>query len=124
MVGCTCGCCDPVEPSEAAEPDLGDVTCYCPVEDLIDVISRKYAMQIVAVVGAAEGARFKTLEHRLPSASTSTLSHRLDELASAGLLERVSFDEIPPRVEYRLTEKGRQLQARLDPLLEWASTQG
>nr|WP_265112477.1 winged helix-turn-helix transcriptional regulator [Halosolutus halophilus] len=48
----------------------------------------------------------------------------LDELTEKGLIERRSFDEIPPRVEYSLTPRGRELETRIQPLLEWAAEEG
>jgi DNA-binding HxlR family transcriptional regulator len=74
-------------------------------------------------LGAAGPTRYGEIEERLAAASTSTLSDRLDELASADLLERRSFDEVPPHVEYSLTPRGRELEERLQPLLEWAATE-
>lgn len=118
--GCTCGCCDPVPVEDRRGPAVREVTCYCPVDEALEVIGRKYAMQILAIVGAAERARFKDVEARLPGASTSTLSKRLEELADAGLLDRRSFDEIPPRVEYTLTDEGRRLKEAIEPLRRWA----
>lgn len=94
--------------------------CYCPIEGIVDVLARKYAMQIVCVVGAHGTVRFRDIETHLPTASTSTLSARLDDLREEGLIERTQYDEIPPRVEYSLTDEGRDLQDRLEPLLRWA----
>lgn len=95
--------------------------CYCPLTGVVEVLARKYAMQLVCVVGAYGTARFGVLEAHLPTASTSTLSARLDELAEAGLVEREQYNEIPPRVEYSLSEEGEELRDRLEPVLEWAS---
>jgi DNA-binding HxlR family transcriptional regulator len=85
----------------------------------METLSAKYAMQVVCAVGAHGSARFSEVEAAVPEASTSTLSARLDELEAAGLLARRQFDEIPPRVEYRLTADGEALCERLVPLLEW-----
>jgi DNA-binding HxlR family transcriptional regulator len=99
----------------------GSFTCFCPLTGVVDLLGRKYTMQIVCVVGAHEPVRFGDIEAHLPTASTSTLSSRLEELAEAGLVTREQYDEIPPRVEYELTEDGRELCGRLEPLLEWAA---
>lgn len=120
----TCGCCAPTAQPASPEPSGEKSVCYCPIDGLIDTISKKYAMQIVSVLGAEGPARFKLLEERFPGASTSTLSNRLEELVDAGLLERESFDEVPPHVEYHLTPAGRELQSRLEPLLEWVAEAG
>lgn len=120
----TCGCCTPATveaPEPEPTPSGDDAVCYCPIDGLIDTVSKKYAMQIVSVVGAREPVRFKDLEALFEGASTSTLSNRLEELVEVDVLERTSFDEVPPHVEYRLTTAGRELQARLEPLLEWVA---
>lgn len=94
--------------------------CYCRLDGVLDLLSRKYAMQVLCVVNATDPTRFGELESLLSDASTSTLSARLDELTDAGLLKRTQYDEIPPRVEYELTDDGRELAVRLEPVLEWA----
>ncbi len=79
-------------------------------------------MQLISIIGAHESLRFAEIEDHLSSASTSTISKRLDEFEDAGLLSRTQYNEIPPRVEYSLTEDGDEVRTRLEPLLEWAST--
>jgi len=101
-----------------------DGTCYCPLTGVIDTLGRKYAMQLVSIIGAHESLRFAEIEDYLSSASTSTISKRLDEFEDAGLISRTQYDEIPPRVEYSLTEDGDEVRTRLEPLLEWASSDG
>jgi len=99
-------------------------TCYCPLDGVIDAISKKYAMQIVGLLGTAGPTRYSEIRERVAAASTSTLSNRLDALVDADLIERRSFDEVPPHVEYSLTPRGRELEERLQPLLEWATMDG
>jgi DNA-binding HxlR family transcriptional regulator len=96
-----------------------ELRCYCQLGDVVDLLSRKYAMQVLCVVNATDPTRFSRLEELLSDASSSTLSARLDELAEAGLLTRTQYDEVPPRVEYELTDDGRELAVRLEPVLEW-----
>lgn len=96
-----------------------DGTCYCPLTDVLETLSRKYATQLVSVIGAHDSLRFGEIEDRLAAASSSTISRRLDEFEEAGLVSRTQHDEIPPRVEYALTDDGREVRERLEPLLEW-----
>ncbi|MDB9234625.1 helix-turn-helix domain-containing protein [Halorubrum ezzemoulense] len=98
-----------------------DGTCYCPLTGVIDTLSRKYAMQLVSIIGAHDSLRFAEIEDHLPTASTSTISKRLDEFEEAGLVSRTQYNEIPPRVEYTLTDEGDEIRSRLEPLLEWAT---
>lgn len=113
-----CACCG----SAATDDDRAAVTCYCPLDGVIETVGRKYAMQVVALLGANGPTRYGELEARLEVTSSSTFSDCLADLASEGLVERRSFDEVPPRVEYSLTPRGRELEERLQPLLEWAAT--
>jgi DNA-binding HxlR family transcriptional regulator len=96
-----------------------DPACRCVLSELFDVLGRKYAMGIVCVTAAHGTVRFGALEAHLPGASTSTLSTRLEELGAAGVIDREQYDEIPPRVEYELTDRGGELADRLRPLAEW-----
>lgn len=98
-----------------------DGTCYCPLTGVINTLSRKYAIQLVSIIGAHDSLRFAEIEEHLSSASTSTISKRLDEFEEAGLVSRTQYNEIPPRVEYALTAEGNEVRTRLEPLLEWAT---
>lgn len=98
-----------------------DGTCYCPLTGIIETLSRKYAMQLISVIGAHESLRFAEIADHLSTASSSTISKRLSEFASDGLVTRTQYDEIPPRVEYALTDDGEEVRERLHPLLEWAT---
>lgn len=109
---------DTTTTDETAEPS-DEPTCYCPLGGVMDLLSRKYTIQVICVVGALEPVRYGEIEHAFGDVSSSTLSTRLEDLTAAGLLDREQYDEIPPRVEYRLTEDGAALAERLEPLLEW-----
>ncbi|MFD1646813.1 winged helix-turn-helix transcriptional regulator [Haloarchaeobius litoreus] len=100
--------------------DTESPRCYCPLGGVMDLLSRKYAMQLVCVVGALGPVRYGEVADAFGDVSSSTLSTRLDELVAAGYLSREQYAEIPPRVEYELTDDGRELCERLEPLLEWA----
>ncbi|PSQ18323.1 transcriptional regulator [Halobacteriales archaeon QS_8_69_26] len=86
----------------------------------MDLLSRRYAMQLVCVVGAIGPARYGDVEAAFDGVSSSTLSARLDELVEAGILAREQYAEIPPRVEYELTDTGEELRDHLSPLIRWA----
>ena len=110
--------------SNSDEDPLADARCYCRLGGTIDLLSRKYALQLICGIGILEPARYGEIEAAFGDVSSSTLSARLDELTQAGLLDREQYDEIPPRVEYRLTEDGAELRALLEPLLEWVESRG
>lgn len=115
-----CACC-----STSNTLDVGDEhVCYCPVDGVIETISKKYALQIVGILGSKGPTRYGEIADVLGVTSSSLLSTRLEELTDADLIERRSFDEVPPRVEYSLTPRGRELETRIQPLLEWAAQHG
>ena len=100
-----------------------DGTCYCPLTGVIETLSQKYAMQLISIVGAHDSLRFGEIEAHLTSASSSTISKRLSEFEEAGLVSLTQYNEIPPRVEYALTDDGHEVRERLEPLLQWAEEQ-
>src|SRR5437764_13462385 len=85
----------------------------CPVCRTAEIVCGKWTLLVIRDL--AEGrSRFCELERSLRGISPRTLSLRLRALEEAGIVERQTFPEVPPRVEYALTEKGRALV----PLIE------
>lgn len=97
-----------------------DMICLCNLEGTIDSISRKWAIFIISTLGYHGAMRFNELMDDLKGISPKTLAVLLKNLQKDGLIQREYFAEIPPRVEYRLTEDGRRLRESLIPLLKWA----
>ncbi len=92
----------------------------CPVQGVIDVISKKWALLIVAVVGSYGRLRYNGILEQVKGISPKTLADTLKDLEKSGIIKREAFNEIPPRVEYYLTEDGRKLRDAVVPLLHWA----
>ena len=110
----------PENESEGTSLDNESVSCYCPLGGVMDLLSRKYAMQLICVVGTLGPVRYGDIKDTFGDVSSSTLTTRLNELVEAGYLSREQHNEIPPRVEYDLTDTGEELCERLEPLLAWA----
>jgi len=85
----------------------------CPVCRTAEVISGKWTLLIIRDL-ADSSLRFCELERSLSGISPRTLSLRLRALEEKGIVERRTYPEVPPRVEYALTEKGKALV----PLIE------
>lgn len=109
----TCGCED--------RAPAGDYRCICCATTLLQIVGRRYALRLLFLIGDRGPVRYGDLHSEVDDASTSTLSIRLDELEGAGLIQRRTFNETPPRVEYTLTRKGYELQKRLFALSKFAS---
>jgi DNA-binding HxlR family transcriptional regulator len=97
----------------------GDRACLCPIRGIINVIGRKWAICVISALMSAESMRFTELKAALEGISSRSLSNVLSTLEREGLVERRYYPEIPPRVEYSLTDMGRSLGDALRPLLEW-----
>jgi DNA-binding HxlR family transcriptional regulator len=85
----------------------------CPVGCCAEIISGKWTLLVIRDL-ADDSQRFCELERSLAGISPRTLSLRLRALEEQGIVERHTYPEVPPRVEYALTEKGRALV----PLIE------
>lgn len=85
----------------------------CPVCRTADIVCAKWTLLIVRDLSEGR-SRFCELERSLSGISPRTLSLRLRDLEQLGVVERQTFPEVPPRVEYALTDKGRALL----PLIE------
>ncbi|MFX0019045.1 MAG: winged helix-turn-helix transcriptional regulator [Promethearchaeota archaeon] len=94
--------------------------CFCPIEGVIEVLSKKWALVIIGTISNHKRIRFNELIKDLTGISPRTLSMRLKELEKAELIKRESFPEIPPRVEYTLTQDGIEVKDAMIPLMEWA----
>jgi len=95
--------------------------CLCPLEGIIDVISRKWALLAIAVIGNNQKLRFNEIMKNLKGITPKTLATILKQLETTELIRREAFAEIPPRVEYSLTKNGTELRNAIKPLMKWAS---
>ena len=96
----------------------------CPIDGVIDIISRKWSLLVINTLGNCQRARFKDILSHLKELSPKTLSETLKKLHREGLVKRESYAEIPPRVEYSLTEEGNSLWKAIIPLLNWTVQRG
>ena len=87
---------------------------------LRNLITKRGTLEIlIPLCCTTNPVRYKQFRQALNGISSKTLAYRLKELEKAGVLERHSFNEIPPRVEYRLTAKGQELVESIINLLQW-----
>jgi len=89
------------------------------VRQAADLLGRRSMLTIVWASHAG-AVRFNEFREAVGTIPPRTLAVRLAELEQAGVLERTVIDSRPPRVEYRLTERGRRLNALVDALQRWA----
>lgn len=96
--------------------------CFCPLSGIIETIGKKWALLVINALGNRGKLRFNQLMDELKRISPKTLTDILKELQKEGLIKRDAFAEVPPRVEYSLTEDGIELRKAIIPLLKWTAS--
>jgi DNA-binding HxlR family transcriptional regulator len=96
-------------------------TYYCPVEAALDVIGGKWKPLILWALGD-DILRFNELQKTIPGVNTKMLTKQLRELENDGVIRRTVYPEVPPRVEYAITEFGKTLIPILQELCNWGAT--
>lgn len=87
---------------------------------LRNIITKRGTLEIlIPLCCSTDPVRYITFRKSMKGFSSKTLTIRLKELEKSGILNRQSFNEIPPRVEYRLTPKGQELVGSIINLLQW-----
>ena len=93
----------------------------CPVEITLQLIENKWKVLIIRDL--LEGTkRFGELKRSVGSISQKVLTSNLRELEESGLLNRKVYAQVPPKVEYTLTETGYSLKPILDAMVEWGTS--
>ncbi len=91
----------------------------CPVETTLSLIGSKWQVLIIRDLVANGTMRFKELQRSIGKISQKVLTSNLRTMEAQGLVHREVFAEVPPRVEYSLTELGQSLKPVLDALQAW-----
>ena len=91
----------------------------CPYGQLLEVLGKPHTLAILYSFGVTSPMRFTKLQKSL-GLQPKILTARLHELVGFGLLERKAYNEIPPRVEYELSPRGRDLKKMFEMLQDWS----
>lgn len=89
------------------------------VDQIVPLLQGKWELQIMLEVVRADILRFGEYKKRLPNITNSVLTAALRNLESWGLISRTQYNEIPPRVEYAPTEKGKSLLPVCYEIIKW-----
>lgn len=97
----------------------GEPGAPCPIEKALDVIGSKWMFLIIRDLLIDGVLRFSDLQKSLTGISPKTLALRLRELEEHGIVVRSVYPEVPPRVEYELTARGRELEKIFLEIKAW-----
>lgn len=92
----------------------------CPIRNILNRISDKWTLLVLYTLNGKESMRFRDISAELPDISQKMLVLTLRTLEADGLVSRKAFAEVPPRVEYCLTERAHSLFPIINELIEWA----
>ena len=99
---------------------LNSIIEICPVRNVVARFGNKWALLVILVLSENEPIRYNELGRKIPDISSRVLSNTLRILEADGLVDRRMYQEVPPRVEYSLTDTGRSLVPIIIKLTEWA----
>lgn len=92
----------------------------CPVRNVVARFGDKWSLLVLLVINGSGPVRFNELGRLIPDISTRVLSGTLKTLEADGLINRKVYAQVPPKVEYSLTETGKSLVPLIMQLTEWA----
>lgn len=93
----------------------------CPIRYTIDVVGGKWKLPIICMLASGRPTRYSSIKRKLTGVTNMMLSKSLKELEAFGIVHRDQYNEIPPRVEYTLTDKGKSMIPPLVKLAEWGA---
>ncbi len=92
----------------------------CPIRNILNRISDKWTLLVLYTLNGQQSMRYKDLSAELKDISQKMLVLTLRTLETDGYIKREVFAEVPPRVEYQLTDRARSLFPIIDQLIVWA----
>ena len=94
----------------------------CPIRNILSRLCDKWSLLVIYTLNKAgkEAIRFKELQRTIPDISQKMLTVTLRTLEEDGYVNRTVFPEVPPRVEYTLTERAKSLLPHINSLISWA----
>ena len=95
---------------------------FCPLQEVAKALDGKWSFQIIYEIGNHKKIRFIDLQEKLRHISPKTLSDTLKNLNNGNLINKKSFNQIPPKVEYSLNEDGLSLYPIIVSLLRWSAS--
>ncbi len=99
---------------------LNSIIEICPVRNIVARFGNKWALLVILVISENEPVRYNELGRKIPDISPRILANTLRTLEADGLIIRRYYPEVPPKVEYSLSDTGRSLVPIIMQLTEWA----
>ena len=92
----------------------------CPIRNVLAHICSKWSLLVIYVMNQSESIRFNALNRAIPDISQKVLTSTLRSLEADGFVTRQVYAEVPPRVEYSLTDRARSFLPLVESMTKWA----
>lgn len=92
---------------------------YCKAAPMLEWLGNKWALVVLVKISENEPMRFNEMYRNIPSVSEKVLSQVLKQLTTDGIIERQLYPDVPPRVEYSITDLGKTLLPHVEALIKW-----
>ncbi|MCM1041584.1 MAG: helix-turn-helix transcriptional regulator [Bacteroides sp.] len=92
---------------------------YCKAAPMLEWLGNKWALVVLVKIAENEPIRFNELYRNIPSVSEKVLAQVLKQLTADGIIRRQLFPDVPPKVEYSVTNFGKTLLPHVNALLRW-----
>jgi DNA-binding HxlR family transcriptional regulator len=100
--------------------DLTNKDDCCPLRYALEVMGGRWKLPIMCILAKRESVRYSVIKKKIGEITGVMLSQSLKDMETDGLVTRVQYNEIPPRVEYSLTDKGRSFVPVLQSVCSWS----
>ncbi len=100
--------------------DCSSIIEICPIRNVVARFGNKWSLIVLLIINDSGTVRFNELCRMIPDISTRVLSGTLRTLEADGLIDRKVYAQVPPKVEYRLTDTGKSLVPIIHQLTDWA----
>jgi DNA-binding HxlR family transcriptional regulator len=101
---------------------MSDPDAACPISPVVDIVFSRWTTPILWALNEYGRQRFVELQRLIPAITPKVLTQRLRQLERDGMVVRTYYPEVPPRVEYQISDLGRSLGPLFGALAQWAST--
>jgi DNA-binding HxlR family transcriptional regulator len=92
----------------------------CPVRNILSRFSDKWSLLVLSVLFSGKAMRYGEIRNQIPDISQKMLTNTLKKLEELSLIKRDAYAEIPPRVEYSITDTGSNLMPAIKMMIDWA----
>ena len=104
---------------EIVGEEYNELNLMCPIRYTLNIVGGKWKLPIICMLAHGLPIRYGTIKRKLDGVTNMMLSQSLKELEAAKIIDRYQYNEIPPKVEYTLTEAGKSIVPELIKLAEW-----